>query len=562
MTAPPPAISIILPCYNLAAEIGAAIASLTAQDFTDFEALVIDDGSTDDSLTAIRQAIADDPRFRVIRQPHQGLSVARNTGIEAARGAVIGFLDGDDQFAPGFLSAHYRELIQSGADWTACAVTLVWPDGRRVDHPAIHGATSEHDRARWIDLTDAREVARLFPSAWNKLYRRDFIETTRFIPGALYEDHPFFWTLACKSGRIRYLPQPLYDYRRGRSGQITDRADRAIFQQFDRLREVIRIARASPLHHTDQGLSQLATRLIHERLEPPAPDDLKTGFVTEAARLMAAEGLVWDRAGTQDIDPAPAPRLDPRMRLSTLILAPPGTDAGPTLQALDAQQLPVWERHVLTTGQAIDALLTREDTPSGQWIAVLRAGDCPAPDWALRCLDAGHADQADGVIAAARHDSGVQPLNAAFLPPNLLHAAPDPAMLVLRRSALNALPDDLRRLPDPVAALCLSALLNRVTRIGPDPALTLTARPDHPLLALARSLAQTPATLCPLPPSARATAFAHLAQIQMACAPTRLRRLGIALIAGLARRRAGLPPPVCGPEIGPILRVCLGGRRA
>ncbi|MCC5955795.1 MAG: glycosyltransferase [Natronohydrobacter sp.] len=561
MASCPPAISIILPCHNLATFIGGAIASLQAQDFTDFEALVIDDGSTDDSITAIRAAIADDPRFRLIPQPHQGLSVARNTGIEAARGAILGFLDGDDQFAPGFLSAHHHDLTQSGADWTASALTLVWPDGRRVDHPAIHGPPPTDDAPHWIDLTDARDVARLFPSAWNKLYRRDLIGTTRFIPGALYEDHPFFWTLACKSGRIRYLPRPLYHYRRGRPGQITDRADRAIFQQLDRLQEVARIARTSPLRHTDQGLSQLATRLIHERLEPPAPEEVKTGFVTEAARLMTEAGLVWDRAGTQDIDPSPAPRLDPRMRLSTLILAPPGTDAGPTLQALDAQHLPVWERRILPAGQAIDALLTDHASLSGAWVVVLHAGDCPAPDWALRCLETAHAQQADGVIAPARHDGGLRPLDAGFLPLPDCHAAPDPAMLVLRRSALQALPADLRHLPDPVAALCIAALLRNVTRIGPAPALSLAARSEIRLMPLARSLAQTPAALCPLPLSARAAAFAHLAQIRMACAPGRLRRLDIALMAGLARHRAGLPPPLCGPEIGPILRACLRGRQ-
>lgn len=558
MTTAPPAISIILPCHNLGAHIGAAIASLQAQDFTDFEALVIEDGSSDDSLAAIRASARDDPRFRLITQAHQGLSVARNTGLEAARAPVIGFLDGDDAFAPGFLSAHFHELRQSGAGWTASALTLTRPDGRRNDHPAIHGSTPEDDSARWIDLTDARTVTRLFPSVWNKLYRRELIGATRFIPGALYEDHPFFWTLACKAGRIRYLPQPLYHYRRGRAGQITDRADDAIFQQLDRLREVTRIIRASPLRHRDQGLSQLATRLIHERLEPPGPPALKSRFVTEAARLMAEEGLVWDRAGAHDIRPAPAPQLDPRMRLSVLILAPPGTDPGPTLQALDAQELPVWEHRTVTARRAIDTLLTQHPSLSGTWLAVLRAGDLPAPDWALRALETAQAQGASCVISPARHESGTEPLDMGILPLPEHPAAPDPAMLVLHRPALATLPEALRHLPDPVAALTLAALLPS-TGTGPDPTLTLAPRKQEPLTPLAQSLAQS--TLCPLPQSTRASLFAQLAQIRMACAPSKAQRLAIALRAGIARRRARLPAPLCGPEIGPVLRLCLGGKK-
>ncbi len=545
-----PAISVILSCHDLAPQIGAAIASLQAQSFRDFEALVIDDGSGDATAQAARRAIGSDPRFRLITTPHQGLSAARNTGIDAARGAMIAFLDGDDQFAPEFLAEHHRALIESGADWTASGVTLLWPDGRTVPHSAIHGAPEITGQPRWIALEDARDVARLFPSAWNKLYRRALIGETRFPPGALFEDHPFFWTLAARARRIRYLPRPLYLYHRGRPGQITDCADRGMFQQLGRLSEVAQIARAGGFSHQTEGLSQLATRLIHERLAPAAPEALKAEFTASAAQLMAREGLHWNRAGARDIAPHPAPTLDPECRLHVRVICPPGSDPGPTLQALAAQSLPPWQISRIAAPEAgmIAHLLAPNESTA--WTAVLRAGDCPAPGWAATALEGTRGAQA--VIVAAQSSGAVAGYDSGLAEPATGLAAPDPAALILHRAGRARL--DLARisaLPDPVAAAAIAATLN--TRCQPDatPCLHLGPRPAHDLHALAQALAALPA-------QARAPVFAHLAQRQMAQRPTRLSRLACALQAGLARHRAGLavPPPL--PQLGPILRRALG----
>jgi glycosyltransferase involved in cell wall biosynthesis len=95
---PGPTLSIVIPAYNVAPYIRAAVESALDQDFADIEVVVVDDGSTDrtpDILAAIASERAD-PRLRIIRQDNAGLSGARNTGIAASRGALLGFLDGDD----------------------------------------------------------------------------------------------------------------------------------------------------------------------------------------------------------------------------------------------------------------------------------------------------------------------------------------------------------------------------------------------------------------------------------------------------------------------------------
>ena len=77
-------ISVIIPVYNVAEHVAACIDSLRTQTLDTFEAIVIDDGSTDGSGAAAQRAIADDPRFRLIRQDNAGLSGARNTGLDVA----------------------------------------------------------------------------------------------------------------------------------------------------------------------------------------------------------------------------------------------------------------------------------------------------------------------------------------------------------------------------------------------------------------------------------------------------------------------------------------------
>lgn len=112
-----PLISVIVPVWNVAAHVGACLRSLAAQSLPDFEAIVVDDGSTDDSLARARSAVAGDARFRFLEQPNRGLSAARNAGLAVARGAFVAFLDSDDRLAPDCLAALHGALAESGADW-------------------------------------------------------------------------------------------------------------------------------------------------------------------------------------------------------------------------------------------------------------------------------------------------------------------------------------------------------------------------------------------------------------------------------------------------------------
>src|ERR1039458_10379468 len=96
-----PLVSIITPVFNASRWLPETFATVRAQTLTDWEQILVDDGSTDDSLAMVEAAAAEDPRFRSLRTPcNGGPSAARNLAIEAARGRFIAFLDADDLWHP------------------------------------------------------------------------------------------------------------------------------------------------------------------------------------------------------------------------------------------------------------------------------------------------------------------------------------------------------------------------------------------------------------------------------------------------------------------------------
>jgi glycosyltransferase involved in cell wall biosynthesis len=106
-------VSIVMPAYNAARFIGAALASVTAQTFVDFEVVVVDDGSHDETAQIVAEAAASDPRIRLLAGAHAGVAAARNLGVAAARGDLVTFLDADDLWRPDRLARHVDFLSRN-----------------------------------------------------------------------------------------------------------------------------------------------------------------------------------------------------------------------------------------------------------------------------------------------------------------------------------------------------------------------------------------------------------------------------------------------------------------
>jgi glycosyltransferase involved in cell wall biosynthesis len=114
-----PRVTVITPAYNVANYIGEAIDSVLGQSISDFEYLIIDDGSSDRTVDEILHRISEDNRARLITMNHAGASAARNAGILQARGDFISFLDGDDRWHPKFLEKQLALLESLGPDVAA-----------------------------------------------------------------------------------------------------------------------------------------------------------------------------------------------------------------------------------------------------------------------------------------------------------------------------------------------------------------------------------------------------------------------------------------------------------
>jgi glycosyltransferase involved in cell wall biosynthesis len=293
-----PRVSVIVPVWNVAGHVADCLRSIAAQTLAEFEVIVVDDGSTDGSGEVARAAVAGDARFSFVTQPNAGLSAARNTGLARAAAPLIAFVDSDDRVAPAYLERLVGALEESGADWVSCGIEFHPAEAAPWSHSAIHGAwkIAPDDAPERHDFTDWREVARHFPSAWNKLYRRSVLGDLRFDAGMLYEDHAFYWRYAAKTDHLLRLPEPLYLSTQGRAGQITRDGSDAVFQQFDVLDILETVSAETPKAGRDTALARIATRLTFERSEAVIDRDRWARFLAAARGWMAAHGHVPDCA--------------------------------------------------------------------------------------------------------------------------------------------------------------------------------------------------------------------------------------------------------------------------
>lgn len=216
--------SVVIPVYNGEAHLADALRCLTAQDFTDWEAVVVDDGSTDGTARVAADFAVRDPRIRLIRQENAGVSVARNRGADAARGDWIVWLDADDAYVPGALSvlaataaAHpsctclqfpYREIVPGGADV---------PRGSPAY--ARFGGT-EHPGPAAFDLLFARrDTGGQNWQPWRFVFRRAAMP--RFRAGRIHEDVDVLPLALAAQPRVYLAQDALYRYRPARAGAAT-----------------------------------------------------------------------------------------------------------------------------------------------------------------------------------------------------------------------------------------------------------------------------------------------------------------------------------------------------
>ena len=205
-------ISVIVPIYRVEKYLPACIDSILNQTFTDFELILVDDGSPDRCPAICDETAKRDARVRAIHQANQGLSAARNAGIEAARGAWLSFVDSDDFLAPDFLETLHDAAVRAGgADCALCGVQLTDEAGEKIGQPLSVADGVRTGRSILETLCRAPEIPYLV--AWNKLYRRDVFQTLRYPVGRQNEDTYLAAELFDTVQTVICVSKPMYFYR-------------------------------------------------------------------------------------------------------------------------------------------------------------------------------------------------------------------------------------------------------------------------------------------------------------------------------------------------------------
>lgn len=210
-------VSVIVPIYNTQRYLPCCLNSLIGQDFNDFEIILVDDGSTDDSLAICLSYAKKTDKVKVYTKPNGGLSSARNFGFSKSSGEYVIFVDSDDSVAFNFISSMYNLAKLHNADLVCCNFYRVSDDyGARLS--SVNSQPSLRiSRDDFIQIVFSLSASKLLGISiagfiWNKLIRRDVIGKTVFkiTPGA--EDEMFLMDLYPKLKTIIYCGRPLYFY--------------------------------------------------------------------------------------------------------------------------------------------------------------------------------------------------------------------------------------------------------------------------------------------------------------------------------------------------------------
>lgn len=264
-------ISIILPIFNVEKYIEASLLSIMKQTYKDIEIICVNDFTPDNSMTIVKEYAAVDNRIRIINNPRNlGLGGARNAGLEAARGDYIIFVDSDDTMEPKMAERLLKKLEADDSDMVFCNLNLLYPDGKKEVCLPMHNVSLVRKPEEIYNIPE--EIVKftyIWPSAWNKIYKKSIIDKAglKYRENTIYEDNAFYYDYLLNCKTVSYLPQPLYNYRHIREGQIMRSVSPSIFDVFTVIDDIRAILGKELDSKTfSDVMCRLTLRLVFERV--------------------------------------------------------------------------------------------------------------------------------------------------------------------------------------------------------------------------------------------------------------------------------------------------------
>lgn len=216
-----PFLSIIVPVYNAEKYLSHCLDSILAQDFTDYELILVDDGSTDSSGAVCDRYAAAHSQIRCLHQPNGGHTCARQNGVRTSRGEYIAFMDSDDWIDAEMYSRMCGAARETGADIVHCDFTAVMPGKTKVCGTPFPAGF--YDKAKLMDTVYPNMiyfgtyfVFGIAPNLWNKLFRRNILEKYLLrLPHDIIvgEDGPVTYACMLEATSVYFCKEAYYYYR-------------------------------------------------------------------------------------------------------------------------------------------------------------------------------------------------------------------------------------------------------------------------------------------------------------------------------------------------------------
>lgn len=225
-----PKVSIIIPVYNLERYIGKCLDSVFNQTLQDIEVICIDDASTDNTFKILQEYAQKDDRLSALTVEKSGQGINRNRGIERARGAYIGFVDGDDTVKPNMFEKLYRAASGSQSEIAFCNSASFNEEGYKVTYPYFDKQQKRFKGVKTDVVLSRPEIVKhltvITVVCWNKIYKRSFLmeRDIRFNSGIVHEDIPFYYSAMLKADQVVLVNEQLYNYSFYRIGSTTQAA--------------------------------------------------------------------------------------------------------------------------------------------------------------------------------------------------------------------------------------------------------------------------------------------------------------------------------------------------
>lgn len=282
-------ISIVIPVYNAGDKLKKTIECIIDQKFKDYEVVLVDDGSTDQSKYICDEIVIKDSRFCVIHTENRGVSAARNTGMQLAKGDFISFLDADDIIPVDYFEVLNRIREKTRADVVCCDVVLI-SDG--IEYQRFTHADAVINQKQALDLLLSRKKINSGPCA--KLFRRSLIDSLAFPPLKVYEDILFVKDVFAKSDRIALTNQTEYQYIQNPNSSMQKFMKSPSFDVITASKELIDFILARK--ELDDGCLYATVSHLYQYVQPivEQKDEASIQFITSVRDLYRRHwGSIW-----------------------------------------------------------------------------------------------------------------------------------------------------------------------------------------------------------------------------------------------------------------------------